>query len=257
MSLNLKVGDKFSELTLVEFLPKSKTNRTSWLCMCSCGNPHTTDSTRLTKGLSKTCRPCSDIKSGESRRCDHRDKLKSKEYRAWSGMKNRCNNPKYELFHRYGGRGIEVCYSWKISFESFINDMGEAPSKSHSLDRIDNDKGYSKQNCRWTTSVTQGNNRSDNVMLTYNNKTQTIAQWCKELSLSYEMVRARLKRGHSVEVALSLGGMPLSSIYRTPAGDFTTIKEAAEHHQVKGNTASNRFASSHYKGWDKVKVSNN
>lgn len=85
-------------------------------------------------------------------------KIYPKEYMAWKGMRNRCNNPNYHSFHRYGGRGIKACGEWD-DFNNFINDMGVAPSKKHQLDRIDNDGNYEPSNCRWVTPKENSNNR--------------------------------------------------------------------------------------------------
>lgn len=76
-------------------------------------------------------------------------------------MKQRCLNPNNNQFHNYGARGITVCDRWLDSFENFYNDMGEPPTSSHSLDRIDNDRGYSPDNCRWATPSEQTYNRRD------------------------------------------------------------------------------------------------
>jgi hypothetical protein len=84
---------------------------------------------------------------------------KTSEYRAWAGMMQRCYNPKNRRYSSYGGRGIAVCVRWK-SFENFISDMGLKPSADLSIDRIDNDKGYSPDNCRWATRSQQQNNKS-------------------------------------------------------------------------------------------------
>lgn len=83
-----------------------------------------------------------------------------KEYRAWKAMKNRCYNPNYQHYHRYGGRGITVCDEWLNDFEKFFSDLGKAPTKKHQLDRIDNNKSYSPNNCRWVTPKENCNNRS-------------------------------------------------------------------------------------------------
>lgn len=81
-----------------------------------------------------------------------------KEYYAWKGMRARCNNKNYHAYHRYGGRGIKVCDRWD-DFENFYSDMGNAPSKKHQLDRIDNDGDYEPCNCRWVTPKENSRNR--------------------------------------------------------------------------------------------------
>jgi hypothetical protein len=79
-------------------------------------------------------------------------------YRTWVGMLQRCTNPRHISYPRYGGRGISVCDEWR-SFERFLADMGEKPSPAHSIDRINNFVGYSKNNCRWATSKEQAQNK--------------------------------------------------------------------------------------------------
>lgn len=85
-------------------------------------------------------------------------------YGTWIMMKHRCNNPNNIAYEYYGGRGISVCERWLHSFENFLEDMGEKPSAEHTLDRIDNNKGYSPNNCKWSTKSEQIiNSRGSNV----------------------------------------------------------------------------------------------
>jgi len=90
------------------------------------------------------------------------DRTFDKTYRAWGNMKTRCNNPNFNEFHRYGGRGISYCAEWE-SFQGFLKDMGMCPP-GRSLDRKDNNKNYYKDNCRWATKAEQSHNTSTNIL---------------------------------------------------------------------------------------------
>jgi hypothetical protein len=121
-------------------------------------------------------------------------------YGSWYNMKTRCNNPKATNAKRWSGRGITYDPRWN-SFLNFLEDMGERPEGT-SLDRKDNDKGYSKENCRWATLIEQANNQSHNHRITYEGETLTLTQWALKMGLKQSTVRRRLERGWSVEKAL-------------------------------------------------------
>lgn len=101
----------------------------------------------------------------------------TREYRVWNGMRQRCLNKNFRDYHRYGGRGITMCERW-LEYENFLADMG-SPPKGHSLDRIDNNAGYSPDNCRWATKLVQQRNRRNTRFLTLNGETKTLAEWCE------------------------------------------------------------------------------
>lgn len=104
-------------------------------------------------------------------------KLKTPTYISWMRMRDRCNNKKHHAFGRYGGAGVRVCERWD-SFVNFLEDMGERPPGT-SLDRLDNSKGYCKENCRWATEVQQQRNRRTNVLVTINGQTRCVSEWAE------------------------------------------------------------------------------
>lgn len=126
------------------------------------------------------------------------------EYSSWESMKGRCLNPRSPSYPKYGGRGITVCDRWVSSFENFLADMGKRPSLSHSLERMDNLKGYDPDNCRWATRTEQQNNRRVNARLTCNGETLTLAQWVKRSGINRDTLNGRLRRGWPIEKALGV-----------------------------------------------------
>lgn len=126
-----------------------------------------------------------------------------REYRIWAQMIKRCHNPNATTFSRYGKKGIYVCAHWRESFPLFIHDMGFCPSPKHTIDRIDNNSGYERTNCRWVTPREQCRNRNNNRLLTFGEKTRCIAEWSEEFHIHRDTLRDRIKRGWSVELALT------------------------------------------------------
>ena len=124
------------------------------------------------------------------------------EYRIWKAMRERCLCRTHKQWDYYGGRGITICDRWR-SFESFLADMGRRPSTSHCLERKDNDGGYSPQNCTWATYTLQNRNRRDNVKLTFNGKTMTVAEWADRLHWPRPTLYHRIRSGWSAERTLT------------------------------------------------------
>ena len=122
-------------------------------------------------------------------------------YAVWNGMISRCTNPKHKAFKDYGGRGISVCERWR-TFKNFFLDMGCAPA-GMTLDRQNNNLGYSKANCRWVSHEVQSNNTRANVLMALNGKTQNVTQWAKELGWSRNAIYDRLRLGWTHERTLT------------------------------------------------------
>lgn len=126
------------------------------------------------------------------------------EYQVWNQMKFRCSNPNATGYENYGGRGISVCAEWISSFDAFLRDMGPRPSKQHTLDRIDVNKGYEPGNCRWATQKVQSRNTRANHIVTLDGVRMTLAEAVELAPVTYNTVLYRLKRGWALSDAVSL-----------------------------------------------------
>ena len=131
-------------------------------------------------------------------------KSKLPEYRIWIAMKSRCNNPSTASYERYGGRGIRVSSKWD-TFEAFYEDMGPRPSKKYSIERINNDGDYEPGNCRWATESEQKRNTSQTHLITFNKRTQCMADWAKELGIAPHTLYNRLQKW-PLEIAMTIKG---------------------------------------------------
>lgn len=120
---------------------------------------------------------------------------KTPEYRIWAGICQRCNNSKRNEFNRYGGSGITLCAEWRESFSAFYQALGPRPSPRHSVDRIDNSKGYEPRNVRWATPEQQAQNSSIARPVTYRGRTMTVSEWARETGIGFTTLIARLNRG--------------------------------------------------------------
>lgn len=153
-------GQRFGRLTAIEPTGQSLNKYILWRCKCDCGNEHIARSHDLRQGTTKSC-GCllreTATRMGKSNTTH--GMTNAPEYYTWEAMKQRCCNPKDISYKRYGGRGIKICKRWLDSFENFYADMGPRPTPEHTIQRIDNDKGYSPANCKWVPWQEQYSNR--------------------------------------------------------------------------------------------------
>lgn len=131
-------------------------------------------------------------------------------YNRWCGMQQRCNNPNNQAYAAYGARGITVCARWAV-FQNFLQDTGHPPDGA-TLERIDNDKGYSPENCRWATREEQQNNRRTNRWITLGGVTKTITEWSRLTGIHHNTITQRIDGGATPERALTKRRMPSPSV---------------------------------------------
>lgn len=125
---------------------------------------------------------------------DMRNIKNSKEYYTRYNIIERCSRPNHKDYHNYGGRGIKICDSWRRSFKQFLQDVGEAPGKEYTIDRIDNDGNYEPGNVRWVTRKEQSINRRNTIFITYLDQTKRLQEWCEELGIRYGLVVMRISK---------------------------------------------------------------
>ena len=187
MKLLDMTGQVIGKLTVLNRVHAPKQAR--WLCRCQCGKETVVPGYELRKGLVISC-GCAKAERASKLNLSH-GKSKSKIYRIYKNMINRCYFTKRADYSRYGGKGITVCDKWRYSFENFYADMGDCP-EGHSIDRINSNGNYEPSNCRWATIVEQQNNRSSCINIFYLGKTKTLTEWCSELNLPYKTIRTRI-----------------------------------------------------------------
>lgn len=204
------IGMRFERWVVVKREENNKWGMPRWLCKCTCGNKRIIDSGHLKSGQSKSCGCLQKELAGQQTLKHSHAKCgeKSKTYITWNNMKARCNNKNHPAYQDYGGRNppITVCKKWsnkKNGFKNFLKDMGEIP-KNKTLDRIDNNKGYFSNNCKLSTMREQTRNKRNNIYITFNNKSQLLIEWSKELNIPYKTLWFRIyKLKWSIEKALT------------------------------------------------------
>jgi hypothetical protein len=197
------VGEKYGRLKVLSFAGLNKHRSSMWNCICDCGAIGVFKGRNLLIGKTKSCGCWLLEKRRSPKKHGHtsRNLGASSEYSAWKAMRQRCENPNNRSWKDYGERGITVCERWH-NFSNFIQDMGKKPSPNLSIERVDNDSGYTKENCIWATKKVQNRNKRNNIILTHNGKSQTVKDWANEYGLLFGTLYFRILRGWPMEKAL-------------------------------------------------------
>jgi hypothetical protein len=193
-----KIGLQFGRLVVKELLSKKPVAK--WRCVCDCGVEVDVWGGHLKSGVTRSC-GCLLTDFNKTNHKTH-GMTKSRTYKSWRSMINRCTLPSTPSYKSYGAKGIGYDSSWK-DFNNFLSDMGERP-EGMTLDRIDGAKGYSRENCRWANPSQQQANRKNCMQITYDGITKTAAEWAVSLGLTKGAVWNRIKAGWPVEKAVTL-----------------------------------------------------
>lgn len=193
------IGERFGKLVILEMLPRSQL-----AVRCDCGKEKIVAKHNVKNGSTRSCGCVRDQKTierstkhGNAKRSNH-----SLTYKAWLAMLTRIDYPEEWKAKYYRDKGITVCDRWR-EFANFLADMGERPSKGHSIERGDNSKGYEPSNCRWATKAEQARNTSRNVIVEYCGRKMCLKEAVDLAGVPYARAQSRLSRGLSVEEALA------------------------------------------------------
>lgn len=166
-------------------------------------------------------------------------------HKAWMKMNSRCNNPNYQHYHRYGGRGINICKRWE-RFEDFYSDMKDTWRPGLTLERNDNDKDYEPTNCRWASWEEQFNNRSTSVFIVCNGVKKTVSEFAKQYGIGRSTIEYRIKSGWTIEEAVLTPISPkitdneiLNALKLIESG--MSIRKAAIQLQIPRSTLRNKI----------------
>ena len=195
-------GKRFGRLTAIKYIGKSKGKQTLWECKCDCGNIAIVHQQNLKSEHTSSC-GCYNSEVASEREKEH-GQSGTRLYNIWHDMIYRCYNSNHRSYKDYGGKGIIVCNEWKDDFEVFRNWAIENGYKENlSIDRIDSDKNYCPENCRWATDIQQANNTSRNLIFTVDGCTDTLANLCRKYNIPYTLAHSRIYRNWDIKKALT------------------------------------------------------
>ena len=191
------IGQKFGKLLVFEkSKERTKNGAVLWLCSCECGNTRLAIAGNLLVGTATSC----GCESYETRKLHGMTKTKT--FKSWESMKQRCLNTNAPDYPSYGGRGISICRSWVISFNNFLEDMGERP-ENMTLDRKNVNGNYEPINCRWATRSEQQRNKTNSLLIEWEGITQGAADWADLVQLPSKIICERIRSGWSPKEALT------------------------------------------------------
>ncbi len=171
-------------------------------CECDCGKLSVVTSNNLRRGHTTSC-GCESSRKTIGKRTGTHGVSGHPLFRKWLDMRNRCYWPKHNRFEHYGGKGVKVCDDWKDDFESFYKwAKSNGWKKRLTLDRIENDKDYCPENCRFRTKKQQNRNRTSNVKLTIDGDTKILIEWAEKYKINPMTIKSRIKRGWSEKDAV-------------------------------------------------------
>lgn len=199
-------GKRFGRLTVSNRVKSKRYGITRWFCLCDCGGTKETDAGNLRSGDTKSC-GCLEKEAKQQNTRTHgltSGKKHHPLYRKWASIKERCTNPNYKFWDRYGGRGITLCDEWINNPKAFYEFMGEKPFEKAEIDRIDNDGNYEPSNVRWSNRKENCRNTSARRTYTYNGVAKSISEWADEWGLEIGKIRTRIIRGWSKEDILNI-----------------------------------------------------
>lgn len=196
-------GQRFGRLTVVSRTENTPQGKARWDCQCECGKKASgVIGTHLRSGHTISC-GCVQ-KEGFHETISKHNQSGTRIYEIWAGMKKRTTNANRKDFKYYGERGVEVCSEWENDFEAFYGwALQNGYANNLTLDRKDNNKGYSPDNCRWISQKEQCNNKRNNRIISYNRTKKTLSEWSQILNIDYNALAQRLYRGWSAEKAFT------------------------------------------------------
>lgn len=191
--MKLKHGTKINHLVLIEPIQihDGKRNRSHWKVRCTCGKVFNTRTDALKNGKRDSC-GCKNPNTGPVKHGLRHHRI----YKIYMGMKQRCYNKNNHKYPQYGGRGIKICDEWLNDVTKFYEwSIKNGYKEDLSIDRIDNDKGYSPENCRWESKLTQSRNRRSSRIVEIKGKTKTFSEWCQLYGINRSTAVDRLRNG--------------------------------------------------------------